>query len=162
VEQRIGELAAQVAADYAGKAPVFVGILNGAVPFMMELLGRLPEKLLEKTDYDFLKVSSYSGRFSTGRVKLDHDTAVEVSGRDVLVVDGIVDTGRTLEQVLSLLQARRPRSLRVCTLLDKSARRERPVRLDYCGFSIENVFVVGYGLDCDQRGRALRCIAAVD
>ncbi|MDE2733899.1 MAG: hypoxanthine phosphoribosyltransferase [Gemmatimonadota bacterium] len=161
VEQRIGELARTLADDYAGSAPLFIGLLNGAVQFMMALMDRLPEELLTRLDYDFIGVSSYQGTENTGRIELTKDIVVAVAGRDVLVVDGIVDTGRSLDFVMSMIESRRPLSLRACTLLNKSARREFPVPLDYCGFEIEDTFVVGYGMDCDQHYRALRHIAAI-
>lgn len=162
VERRIDELAQQLASDYAGAAPLFVGLLNGAVPFMMALISRLPEELLARLAYDFVDVSSYQGTENTGQVAQAKDLVVAVAGRDVLVVDGIVDTGRSLDFVLAMLKARQPGSLRVCTLLNKRARREVPVPIDYCGFEIEDAFVVGYGMDCDQRHRALHHIAAIE
>ena len=162
VERRIDELAQQLASDYAGAAPLFVGLLNGAVPFMMALISRLPEELLARLAYDFVDVSSYQGTENTGQIAQAKDLVVAVAGRDVLVVDGIVDTGRSLDFVLAMLKARQPGSLRVCTLLDKRARREVPVPIDYCGFEIEDAFVVGYGMDCDQRYRALHHIAAIE
>ena len=161
VEQRIGELAQMLAADYAGSAPLFIGLLNGAVQFMMALMNCLPEELLARLDYDFIGVSSYQGTESIGQVELTKDLVVAVAGRDVLVVDGIVDTGRSLDFVMSMIASRQPLSLKVCTLLNKPARREFPVSIEYCGFEIEDAFVVGYGMDCDQRYRALRHIAAI-
>ena len=161
VEQRIGELAQMLAADYAGSAPLFIGLLNGAVQFMMALIDRLPEEMLARLDYDFIDVSSYQGTETTGQVELAKNLVVEVAGRDVLVVDGIVDTGQSLDFVLAMIASRQPLSLRVCTLLNKSTRRELPVPIEYCGFEIEDTFVVGYGMDCDQRYRALHHIAAI-
>ena len=161
VERRIGELAQLLAADYAGAAPLFVGLLNGAVQFMMALMDRLPEELLARLDYDFVGVASYRGTENTGQIELTKDLVVAVAGRDVLIVDGIVDTGRSLDFVMAMIKSRQPLSLRACTLLDKRARREFPVQIDYCGFEIEDTFVVGYGMDCDQRYRALRYIAAI-
>ena len=161
VEQRIGELAQLLAADYAGSAPLFIGLLNGAVQFMMALMDRLPEELLARLDYDFIGVASYQGTQSTGQVELTKDLVVAVAGRDVLVVDGIVDTGRSLDFVMAMIASRQPLSLKVCTLLNKPARREFPVPIEYCGFKIEDTFVVGYGMDCAQRYRALRHIAAI-
>ena len=127
VEQRIGELARTLADDYAGSAPLFIGLLNGAVQFMMALMDRLPEELLARLDYDFVDVSSYQGTENTGQIELTKDLVVAVAGRDVLVVDGIVDTGRSLDFVMTMIESRRPLSLRACTLLNKSARREFPV-----------------------------------
>ena len=161
VEQRIGELAQMLADDYAGSAPLFIGLLNGAVQFMMALIDRLPEEMLARLDYDFIDVSSYQGTETTGQVELAKNLVVEVAGRDVLVVDGIVDTGQSLDFVLAMIASRKPLSLRACTLLNKPARREFPVPIEYCGFEIEDTFVVGYGMDCDQRYRALHHIAAI-
>ena len=162
VEQRIGELAQMLSADYAGAAPLFVGLLNGAVQFMMALMDRLPDELLARLDYDFVDVSSYRGTEHTGQIELTKDLVVAVAGRDVLVVDGIVDTGRSLDFVMALIESRQPLSLRACTLLNKPARREFPVQIEYCGFEIEDTFVIGYGMDCDQRYRALRHIATIE
>lgn len=162
VERRIDELAELLALDYAGAAPLFIGLLNGAVQFMMALLNRLPEELLARLDYDFVDVSSYQGTENTGQIEQAKDLVVAVAGRDVLVVDGIVDTGRSLDFVMAMLAPRQPRSLRACTLLNKRTRREFPVPIDYCGFEIEDAFVVGYGMDCDQHYRALHHIAAIE
>ena len=162
VDRRIGEMAREIATDYAGSAPLLIGILNGAAQFMMALLDRLPNEMLEQLDYDFVDVSSYRGSESTGRVELTKDLVVAVEGREVLVVDGIVDTGRSLAFVMELVRGRRPRSLKTCTLVDKTARRSVPLVVDYRGFEIEDVFVVGYGMDYDQRYRALRHIAAIE
>jgi hypoxanthine phosphoribosyltransferase len=129
--------------------------------FMMALMDHLPEELLARLDYDFVDVSSYRGTEHTGRIELTKDLVVAVAGRDVLIVDGIVDTGRSLDFVMAMIKSRQPLSLRACTLLDKRARREFPVQIEYCGFEIEDTFVVGYGMDCDQRYRALRYIAAI-
>ena len=120
VEQRIGELAQMLADDYTESSPLFIGLLNGAVQFMMALMDRLPEELLARLDYDFVGVSSYQGTENTGRIELTKDLVVAVAGRDVLVVDGIVDTGRSLDFVMSMIKSRQPLSLRACTLLNKS------------------------------------------
>ena len=162
VDRRIGEMAREIAVDYAGSAPLLIGILNGAAQFMMALMDRFPDDMLEHMDYDFVDVSSYRGTESTGRVELTKDLVVAVEGREVLVVDGIVDTGRSLAFVKELVRTRRPRSLKTCALLDKSARRAVPLSVDYRGFEIEDVFVVGYGMDYDQRYRALRHIAEIE
>ena len=162
IERRIGELAEELAVGYAGSSPLFIGLLNGSVQFMMALIDRLPEELLARLDYDFIGVSSYQGTENTGRIELTKDLVVAVTGRDVLVVDGIVDTGRSLDFVMTMLASRQPLSLRACMLLNKPARREFPVPIEYCGFEIEDEFAVGYGMDCDQRYRALRHIAVIE
>ena len=162
LEQRIGELAREIAAAYPTSPPLFVGILNGAAQFMMALIGHLPEKILERLEYDFVDVSSYQGKERTGQVKLTIDLSAKVAGRDILLVDGIIDTGRSLDFVRSMLEDRCPLSLKVCTLLNKNTRREFVVQVDYCGFEIEDLFVVGYGMDYDQRYRALRHVAVIE
>ncbi len=162
VEERVGELADQLVADCGEESPVFIGVLNGAVQFMMDLIGRLPAEVQERLEYDFVDVSSYDGSTSRGQVTVNKEIVIEIEGRDVVVVDGIVDTGLTLELVLAMLEERKPKSLRVCTLLDKPSRRKREVPVDYCGFTIEDRFVVGYGMDFDQRYRALRYIGVLE
>ncbi len=162
VERRIGELAEELAADYAGSSPLLIGLLNGAVQFMMALIDRLPEELLARLDYDFIGVSSYQGRESTGQIKLTKDLVVAAAGRDVLIVDGIVDRGRSLDFVLAKTKSQQPLSLKTCVLLNKRVHKEFPVPIDYCGFEVEDAFVVGYGMDCDQHYRALRHIAVIE
>ena len=161
VRQRVAQLAGQVAADYAASPPLVVGVLNGAAQFMMDLLAHMPESFAQQVEYDFVSVSSYVGSQSQGEVRLTKDVDLDLGGREVLVVDGIVDTGRTLEFLLAKFRDRAPNSLKVCALLDKPARRRHPVQIDYLGFTIEDVFVVGYGMDYDQRYRALNYIGAL-
>ncbi len=161
VRRRVVQLAGQLAADYAESPPLVVGILNGAARFMMELLACLPEAFARQVEYDFVSISSYAGGQSQGKVQLAKDVGVDLAGREVLVVDGIVDTGLTLEFVLARFRERQPRSLKVCALLDKAARRRHPVPVHYRGFAIEDVFVVGYGMDYDQRYRALDYIGVL-
>lgn len=160
--RRVEELAAEVAADLSGSAPVIVGILNGAAPFMMDLLRFLPAPLAQDVLYDFVDATSYSGTESTGAVKSSRDLSIEVGGRPVLVVDGIVDTGQTLAVVLDNLRDQQPAWLRTCVLFDKPSRRRFEVPVDYRGFEIEDLFVVGYGMDLDGRFRGLRHIAVID
>ena len=133
-------------------------VLRGAWMFAADLSRRLA---IEHT-VDFLSVSSYAGGESTGLVRVAKDVDDEINDRHVLLVEDIVDTGRTLTTILELLQARRPASLRVAAVLDKSGRRVAPVTVDFVGFEIPNVFVVGYGLDLDGHYRGLPYIAAVD
>ena len=139
---------------------MLVGIRNGAVPFMMDLLRLLPASWRPDLVFDFLDATSYSGARSTG-VRLSDDLVVNLEGRSVLVVDGIVDTGETIREVLRHLRRKGPARVRVCTLLDKPSRRTGPVPIDYRGFEVEDLFVVGYGMDLDQRYRGLRCIGVV-
>lgn len=161
VRQRVEQLAGQVAVDYAASPPLVVGVLNGAVQFMMDLLALMPQHFAAQVEYDFVSVSSYAGGQSQGRVQLAKDVGMELAGREVLIVEGIVDTGLTLDFLLAKFRGREPKSLKVCALLDKPARRRHPVQVDYMGFTIEDVFVVGYGMDYDQRYRALNYIGAL-
>lgn len=157
IERRVGQLAEEVQSDYP-TPPLVVGILNGAVQFMMDLLAHMPEAYAAELVYDFVDLSSYDGEASRGTVQWTKDLSVDIKGRDVLVVDGIVDSGRTLRALLGVLSQRQARSVKVCALLDKPARRVYQVPLDYCGFRIADHFVVGYGMDYDQRYRALKYV----
>ena len=150
VAERVEELAAQIGVDYA-RPPVMVGILNGAVQFMMDLMARLPADWPETLYYDFVDLSSYAGTESSGQVVFGKELVVDIADRDVLVIDGIADTGLTLHALLQHLEASGPRSVKVCALLDKSARRRHDLAVDYIGFSIEDLFVVGYGMDYDLK-----------
>jgi len=156
---RVAELGAAIARDYARAAPVLVGVLQGAVPFLADLMRRLP---IDVT-VDFVRVSSYgAGTTSSGTVRLLVDLTIDIAGRDVLIVDDIVDTGLTLAALKRTFEARRPRSVRTCVLLDKGGRRQADAPIDYVGFTIPNVFVVGYGLDYDGLYRNLPHVAALD
>ncbi len=162
VSRRVEQLAAEIADDFTGTAPVVIGILNGAAPFMMELLRCLPEAMTHQVFYDFVDATSYRGTESTGAVELTRPLTLSVTGRHVLVVDGIVDTGRTLAAVLEYVNQLKPARVSTCTLLDKSARRQVEVPIDYRGFEIDDLFVVGYGMDLDGQFRGFRHIAVID
>jgi hypoxanthine phosphoribosyltransferase len=152
IARRVRELAAQISADYRGRPVRLVGILKGAWVFMADLIRRLE---LDVT-VDFLSFSSYGdGAQSSGIVKITKDLDQSIAGLDVLLVEDILDTGQTFEYLRSVLEAHKPRSLKVVTLLDKTSRRLRPVAADYVGFTIPDVFVVGYGLDYAQQYRNL-------
>ena len=141
---RVAALGGQIRADYAGRTPMLVGVLKGAVVFLADLMRAIDAPC----ECDFIALSSYGASTrSSGIVELTKDLSVPIEGRDVLIVEDIVDTGRTLAYLLRNLETRQPATLRVCTLLDKVARREVPVSLDYVGFQIPDEFVVGYGLD---------------
>jgi hypoxanthine phosphoribosyltransferase len=141
---RVGELGRLIRGDYAGRTPVLVGVLKGAVVFLADLMRAIEAPC----ECDFIAVSSYGASTrSSGIVELTKDLSVPIEDRDVLIVEDIVDTGRTLAYLIRNLETRQPRSLRVCALLDKASRREVPVSLDYVGFTIPDEFVVGYGLD---------------
>jgi hypoxanthine phosphoribosyltransferase len=155
IQARVAEMGKQIAADYAGREPHLVGVLKGACPFMTDLAQAMGVPLT----LDYIAVSSY-GRAtkSTGEVKLVKDLDQGLEGRDLLVVEDIVDTGLTLNYLTNLLGARGPRSLKVVSLLSKPARRLVSVHVDYVGFTIEDEFVVGYGLDYNERYRNLKDI----
>ena len=152
IRARVQELARQISSDYAGKEPVLIGILNGVVFFFADLVMAMsiPCKI------DFIRAASYgSGMNSSGNIKLVKDIEIPVEGKDVLVVEDIVDTGLTLNHIVRTLEARGPLSVKVCALIDKKERREKKVTIDYCGFEVEEGFLVGYGLDYDEQYRYL-------
>lgn len=152
IHERVQELGRQLTADYQGKDLVVVGLLNGVYMFFADLT-RAMDLDFEVT---FMRAASYgSGTESTGEVKILHDLDRSIRSRHCLLVEDIVDTGLTLHKILHLLEDREPASLRVCSLLDKPERRRVQVPVDYVGFSIEDHFVVGYGLDLDGRYRNL-------
>jgi hypoxanthine phosphoribosyltransferase len=155
---RVRELATEITRDYAGKDLVLVSILKGALPFLADLMRQIPLPL----SLDFLEVSSYGASTeSSGVVRVLKDLAHPIEGRDVLVVEDVIDTGLTLNYVLDHLRAQRPASLRLCTLLDKAARRIVPLRIDYRGFDLPDKFVIGYGLDYAERYRNLPFIGVL-
>jgi len=159
VDKRIQEIGEQINKDYAGKQVHLVCVLKGGSFFMCELAKRisLPVSL------DFMSVSSYgSDTKSSGVVKIVKDLDEPLEGKDVLVVEDIVDSGRTLSYLLEMLRDRGPKSLKLCTLLDKPDRRVVNVNVDYTGFKIPDEFVVGYGLDYDQRYRNLPYIGVIE
>ena len=158
VDKKIRELAGQITGDYAGKMPHFICILKGGVFFMTELSKHIGIPVT----IDFMSVSSYGdGTESSGRVRIVKDLDESIEGRDVLIVEDIIDSGRTLSYLMEMLKNRKPASLKLCTLLDKPERRVTPVTVDYVGFRIPDEFVVGYGLDYKQMYRNLPYIGAV-
>lgn len=158
VDEKIRELGAQISRDYAGKNIHLICVLKGGVYFMTELSKRITVPLT----LDFMCVSSYGNNtVSSGNIKIKKDVEESVEGRDVLVVEDIVDSGRTLACLLQLLKERGASSIKLCTLLNKPERREVEVDIDYCGFTIPDAFVVGYGLDYAQKYRNLPYIGEV-
>ncbi|MCI8595048.1 MAG: hypoxanthine phosphoribosyltransferase [Oscillospiraceae bacterium] len=152
LKTRVKEMGAEIRRDYAGKEPVLVSILRGSFMFTADLMRALdlPCKV------DFMAASSYgSGTSSSGQVKLIKDLVEDIEGKDVLVLEDILDSGNTLSSLLELLKERKPASIKLCVLLDKPERREKPVAVHYTGFSIPDAFVVGYGLDYDEKYRNL-------
>ncbi|TFH33842.1 MAG: hypoxanthine phosphoribosyltransferase, partial [Anaerolineales bacterium] len=159
LQARIRELAAEISADYEGKPLMLACILRGGVLFLTDLMRALtiPHTI------DFMAVASYGSgaRESSGNVRITLDLQTSVEGKDVLLVEDIIDSGYTIASVIQLLNTRQPRSLKVCTLLDKVGRRETEVTIDYRGFEIPDKFVFGYGLDLDEYYRNLPFIGVV-
>jgi hypoxanthine phosphoribosyltransferase len=159
IKTRVKELAGQISQDYASTEPVLVCILRGAVVFLSDLM----RELSIPASVDFMAISSYGAATnSSGEVRLLKDLDDSIEGKDVLVVEDIIDSGRTLKFLLESLRVRNPRSLKVCVLLDKPSRRAVDLAVDYVGFHIPEVFVVGYGLDLAGRFRNLPYIGVVD
>ena len=158
VHRRIGEMAQEIDRDYAEcDQLICVGVLKGSVFFLVDLLKRLSVPVA----VDFFQTSSYRGETTAGEVRILKDVDLSVRGNDVLLVEDIVDTGYTLRTILDLLRFRGARSVKLCTLLDKPSRRQVEVPIAYCGFKIEDVFVVGYGLDYAERYRNLPYIGVL-
>jgi hypoxanthine phosphoribosyltransferase len=156
LQQRVRELGEQITKDYAGKEPVLVGVLRGVLVFIADLM----RQISLPTSVDLMSISSYDGNGSAA-VRIQKDLDLNIKGRHVILIEDIVDTGMTLNTLIDYLQTKRPASLKVCTLLDKRARRLINVPLEYVGFEIPDEFVVGYGLDFNQRFRNLGFIATL-
>ena len=153
LQERIQELAEQINEDYKGKELTVICILKGAMYFFTDLT----KKLNMDTNIEIMKVSSYIGENSTGKINVRLDLEHSIQGKDVLVVEDIVDSGKTMEFLLDYLALKNPNSIKICTLLDKKERREVDnLKIDYIGFSIPNHFVIGYGLDLDEKYRNLK------
>ncbi len=161
IAERVKAVAAEIARDADRDKPlVIVGILTGAAFFLTDLVRELPEELDVRVD--FMSVASYGDSTqSSGVVRIFHDLKTNIEGKNVVVVEDIIDSGLTLSHLLTLLQGRNPASLRVCVLLNKPERRKTEVKVDYCGFTIPDKFVVGYGLDCAGMWRHLKDIKYV-
>ena len=158
LKTRVAEIAAQIDKDYEGKEPLLISILRGSFVFMADLV----RQIHVPCTVDFMAVSSYgSGTVSSGQVKIVKDLSEPIEGKDILVVEDILDSGNTLSYLLKLLEARHPASIRLCTLLDKPERRTKPVAVQYTGFTIPDEFVVGYGLDYDEKYRNLPYIGVL-
>lgn len=159
VSARIRELAAEISEEYKGRHIHMICVLKGGVYFMTEL----SKHVTESCSLDFMAISSYGdGTVSSGKIRIKKDLDESVEGKDVLVVEDIIDSGRTLSYLMEDLAKRGPASLKLCTLLDKPDRRECEVKVDYVGFTIPDAFVVGYGLDYQQKYRNLPYIGVVE
>ena len=147
----------QISEDFAGKDPIFIGVLKGCFIFMADLMRSVDIRC----SMDFMAVSSYSGTTSTGAVKINKDLSEDIQGRHVIIVEDILDSGVTLNYLKSFLQQRDPASIHIATLMDKPARRKAPVYADYSCFEVPDAFVVGYGLDYNERYRNLPYIGVL-
>jgi hypoxanthine phosphoribosyltransferase len=155
INNRIKELAVEISADYTGKDLLVIGLLKGAFIFMSDLVRQIQVPV----EIDFLIASSYHKTESTGDIRIHSDVRESIQDKDVLIIEDIVDTGITLNMIINLLLGRKPASLKVCAMLDKTERRIKPVHIDYLGFQIANEFVVGYGLDYEGKYRNLPYIS---
>src|SRR5688572_21073401 len=159
IRAKVRELGSQVSADYAGKSVTLVSVLKGSLPFMADLMRSIEIPV----QIDLMEVSSYGGSATetSGLVRILKDLSSSISGRDVLIVEDIIDTGLTLNYLLRYLRGKNPRSLRICALLDKPARRLVEIPIDYLGFTIPDQFVIGYGLDFAEFYRNLPFIGVL-
>jgi len=159
IETTVKRLAAEISKDYQGKSPLLIGILKGSFVFMADLVRLLDFPL----EVEFIRLSSYGReKQSSGRIKIVQGLCSEIRGRDVLVIEDIVDTGLTTSFLLNYLRKKKPASLKLCSLTDKPSRREVPVAIDYLGFTVPNKFLVGYGLDYNEEFRNLPDICVLE
>jgi hypoxanthine phosphoribosyltransferase len=159
IETRVAELGATITRDYRdSNRLLLLGLLRGSVMFITDLMRQIQRPLT----MDFMSISSYAGSQTSGFIRIDSDHKTNINGWDVILIDDIVDTGFTISTVRKLLMDRQPHSLKICAMLDKPDRHRVEFPIDYLGFSIPDEFVVGYGLDIDEKGRNLPYIAAVN
>ena len=157
IREKVSAVGAQISRDFEGKDPLFVGVLKGCFIFMSDLL----RHVTVRCSMDFMAVSSYSGVKSTGTVRINKDLSEDIAGRHIIIVEDILDSGITLNYLKQFLQQRGPASIHIATLMDKPARRKAPVYADYSCFEIPDAFVVGYGLDYNERYRNLPYIGVL-
>lgn len=158
IEKRIGELAEQISKDYEGKSIEFICVLKGAAIFAVELA----MKVKPNVRFEFIEVSSYNGTESTGKIKVNKDISASIEGKDVIIVEDIIDTGRTLSYLKEYLLGKNPKSLKICTLVSKPDRRVIDVDIDYNGFEIENKYIIGHGFDINGNYRNLPYVGYID
>jgi len=159
IENAVARLAAEINRDYAGKQPLLIGVLKGSFVFMADLVRQLDLPV----EVDFIRLSSYgAARETSGKVRVVQGLNKTIKGRDVLIVEDIVDTGITISFLLGYLRKQKPASLRLCALTDKPSRHRVPVSIDYLGFTVPDKFVVGYGLDYNEKFRHLPDICVVE
>ena len=157
IASRVAQLGAELTRDYAGREPVLVSVLKGSLIFLADLMRAMDLR----SSIDLMEVSSYAGTETSGQVRILKDLSKSIEGRDVVVVEDIIDTGLTLNYLLRYLAERRPASITICCLLDKPARRLAEIPIDYRGFTIPDRFVIGYGLDYEERYRNLPYIGVL-
>ena len=159
IEATVKRLASQISQDYLNKSPLLISVLKGSFIFMADLIRQLDFPL----EVEFIRLSSYeAGTESAGKIKVVQGLRSEVRGRHVLVIEDIVDTGLTISFLLNYLRKKKPASLKLCALTDKPSRRRVPVAIDYLGFTVPNKFIVGYGLDWDEKFRNLPDICVIE
>lgn len=158
IDKKIEELAKILDKDYEGKTVEFICVLKGAAIFTVELA----MKMKTNVRFEFIEISSYEGTESTGTIKVKKDISGNIEGKDVLIVEDIIDTGRTLKFLKDYLLEKKPKSLKICTLVDKPSRRIADVNIDYNGFEIENKYIVGHGFDIDGDYRNLPFIGTIE
>jgi hypoxanthine phosphoribosyltransferase len=158
LEKRIEEIARQIEKDYEGKEVVFIGILKGSVMFMADLAKSVKNSVI----LDFMDVSSYEGTESTGKITINKDIRDSIEGKDVIIIEDIIDTGRTLTYIVEYLKQKNPNSIKIATMLSKPSRRIMELDVDYIGFSIDDKFVIGYGLDYNEKYRNLPYIGYIE
>jgi hypoxanthine phosphoribosyltransferase len=159
IAERVAELATQISRDFAGQSVIFIGVLKGAAIFLSDLA----REVTVDATFDFIGVSSYgNGKQSSGEVKLTKDVDQPLTGKNIILVEDILDTGLTMTYLRKMFQAHQPKSLKIAALLDKRSRRTHPVQADYVGFVIPDEFVIGYGMDCAERYRNLADICVLE
>lgn len=157
IQERISELGKQISADYKGKNPIMICMLKGAVVFFADIIRNLNIPL----SMEFVRLSSYKNDTTSGEMEVVNDLNVDITGRDVIIVEDVVDSGKTLSFFVDLLKSKNPNSVKICAFLDKPERRTVNVNVDYVGFRVECGFVIGYGLDYAERFRELPYLAEI-
>lgn len=158
LDGRLEELAKQIEKDYDGKEILFLGVLKGSAVFMVELA----KKIKNNVEFEFIEIISYEGTESTNKIKINKDITGKIEGKDVIIIEDIIDTGRTLSYLVEYLKKQKIKSLKIATLLSKPSRRVIELDVDYIGFKIDDVFVIGYGLDYNQKYRNLPYIGYIE
>lgn len=158
INKRLDELAKQIMEDYKGKDIMFLCILKGSVMFTVELAKRIKNNV----QFEFIEVSSYENNQSTGKIKLNKDISQSIEGKDVIIIEDIIDSGRTISFLKEYLKQKNPNTLKVCSLLDKPSKRIFEIKADYIGFEVDDKFIVGYGLDDNQNYRNLNYVGYIE